>query len=96
MPNHLRCWLGFFEVFVRNSPFGLPIKCTLNITRYQGERLQQRMGIEPRDVVDAYNRPCKQIELSELVAVEWLANKPAEPVSAAPATWGMMLERPKK
>ena len=67
-----------------------------DVTRYQGERPQHWMGTEPRDVVDAYNRPCKQIKLSELVAVAWLAERPAESVSAAPATWEMMPERPKK
>ena len=53
-----------------------------------GDRIAEMFNLTPKEVVDAYGRPCLQVEPEErLIAIEWF--KP-EPVvgSSSPLTWG--------
>ena len=66
-------------VVLRNTIVGvLPVKITVGVSSYDGERIARLWGQEPKDVVDAHGRPCKQVETEDhLIAVEWL--RPSEP-----------------
>jgi hypothetical protein len=67
------CWLHYLRIFALQTPFGLPVKITVNVSQFVGPMLARDWKLEPYDVVDAYGRPAKQIETEDhLIAVEWL------------------------
>ena len=81
-------WLQFLRLFALNTPFGMPVKFTIGVTAYDGERLAQAWRMKPYDVVDAYGRACKQIVTEDkLIAVEWLVPDPPKPPPRNPMTW---------
>jgi hypothetical protein len=88
MEHALDWWLMYLRLFALNSPFGIPVKFTIGVTAYDGERVATYWRMKPREVVDAVGRSCLQVEsVDKLIAIEWLKPKPAEP-SSNPVTWG--------
>lgn len=88
-PHDYACWLTYLKIFALQTPMGLPVKITVGVTAYDGERIAKLWRQQPRDVADAYGRPFKQVETEDRVlAVEWLVVK-EEPKSLNPVTWGM-------
>ena len=48
-------------------------------------------ALTPIDVVDAYGRAAKQVEIERgLIAVEWLVAKEEPNPVSGPSTWGML------
>ena len=89
MEEGLFWWLRYLRIFALNSPFGMPVKFTIGVTAYQGERAAAILKIKPKDVMDAYGRPCLQVEIDDcLIAIEWLVPPPPLPPSENPLTWG--------
>ena len=89
MEDGARWWLRYLRVFALNTPFGLPVKFTIGVTAYDGERLAKAWRMTPYDVVDAHGRACKQIQAEgNLIAIEWLVPDPPKPSSGNPVTWG--------
>jgi hypothetical protein len=90
MPDEVEWWASYLQVFALNSPFGLPVKFTIGVSRFHGERLARSRRQEPRDVVDAYGRPCKQIDINAGVAIEWLATEGVgdRTKGGPPSDWG--------
>jgi hypothetical protein len=85
----MSCWLHYMRVFALQTPSGLPVKITVGVSGYEGERIARLWQQEPTDVVDAYGRPCKQVQTEDkLIAIEWLTPDKVEPGGAM--TWGMM------
>jgi hypothetical protein len=97
MPDHVYWWLQYLKLFTLNTPFGMPVKFTIGVSAYDGERLAAAWKMEPYDVVDAYQRPCKQIQTEDkLIAFEWLVPPPPQPRSNNPMTWGGMTSDPSR
>jgi hypothetical protein len=42
-------------VVALQTPFGLPVKVTIGVSKYDGERLAREWKMKPKDVVDAYS-----------------------------------------
>ena len=81
-------WFQYLRIFALNPPWGVASKFTIGVDAYTGERIAKMFNLTPNEVVDAYGRPCLQVEPEErLIAIEWF--KP-EPVvgSSSPLTWG--------
>jgi len=86
--EQVRCWFHYLRIFTMQTPFGLPVKITVGVSQYYGERIAKQWNMEPYDVVDAFGRAAKQIETKDhLIAVEWLVPK-EEPKLSGPFTWG--------
>jgi hypothetical protein len=68
------------------------VKFTIGVSAYDGERLAKMFGLEPKDVVDSYGLPCKQIEAEPyLIAFKWRVPEKLDPDrSSGPSTWGQM------
>jgi hypothetical protein len=91
------CWLHYLKIFAVQTPMGLPVKITVAVTKYDGERIARQWGMEPRDVVDAYGRAAKQVETDDhLIAVEWLTPKEGPKEAPRPFTWGGQTAWPKR
>src|SRR5882672_2812470 len=89
--DHVSCWLFYLRMFALQTPFGLPVKITVGVSKYDGEGLAREWRMEPRDVVDAYGRAAKQVESDDhLIAVEWLTPKEEEKGYGHPVTWSMV------
>jgi hypothetical protein len=87
--EHVYWWLHYLRVFALNTPFAPGVKFTIGVSAYDGERLARMFGLEPKDVVDSYGLPCKQIEVEAyLIAFKWRV--PADDPSrcGGPSTWG--------
>ena len=81
-------WLQYLRVFALNPPWGTAVKFTIGVTPDAGEQVAKMLRLTPKDVVDAYGRPCLQIETEErLIAIEWLKPEPLV-ASTNPVTWG--------
>jgi hypothetical protein len=90
MSEALYWWLSYLRVFALNTPFGVPVKFTIGVTSFEGERVARIWKQTPRPVVDAYGRACLQVQSEDRVfAVEWLVPEPPAPSpSRNPVTWG--------
>jgi hypothetical protein len=85
----------YLRIFTMQTPFGLPVKITVSVTPYNGERIAEQWKMVPYDVVDAFGRNAKQVETKDhLIAIEWLVPK-EEPKSSNPVTWGGITAWPK-
>jgi hypothetical protein len=81
-------WLQYLRVFALNPPFGLPVKFTIGVSAYDGERAARILEKTPKEVVDAYGRPCLQIEAEpNHIAIEWLKDPPTNH-GGPTGTWG--------
>jgi hypothetical protein len=83
-------WLSYLRIFALNTPFAPGVKFTIGVSAYDGERLARMFGLEPKDVVDSYGLPCKQIEPEPyLIAFKWRVPEKLDPDrSGGPSTWG--------
>lgn len=79
---------------------GSPVKFTIGVTAFDGERTAAFWKMKPYDVVDAYGRCAKQVQAEDgLIAIEWLAPMPDDSFSGASANWSAKpagLPRPPK
>lgn len=83
-------WMRYLRIFVLNPPWGIPGKFTIGVTPHTGEQVATMLKLTPKEVVDAYGRPCLQVETEDhLIAFEWLKPAPKAP-SDSTNTWGMM------
>jgi len=83
-------WVRYLKIFALNTPWGTASKLTIGVTAYTGEQVAKILRLTPKEVVDAYGRPCLQVETEDhLIAIEWLKPEPVVP-STNPNTWGMM------
>jgi hypothetical protein len=81
-------WMRYLRIFVLNPPWGIPGKFTVGVTAHTGEQVSKMLGLTPKEVVDAYGRPCLQVETDDhLIAFEWLKSEKL-PGSASPVSWG--------
>jgi hypothetical protein len=81
-------WIRYLRIFALNAPWGTATKFTIGVDARTGEQIAEMFKLTPKHVMDAYGRPCLQVEPEErLIAIEWL--KP-EPVTgrSSPVTWG--------
>jgi hypothetical protein len=46
-------------------PWGTASKFTIGVDAYTGERIAAMFNLTPTEVVDAYGRPCLQVEPEE-------------------------------
>ena len=90
MNEALIWWLRYLRIFALNPPWGIASKFTIGVTAHTGEQVAKILKVTPKEVVDAYGRPCLQVEAEDhLIAVEWLKPEPVVP-STTPNTWGVM------
>jgi hypothetical protein len=90
-------WLRYLSIFALNSPFGLPVRFTIGVSAYEGERVAAILRKKPYDVVDAYGRPCKQVQTDDkLIAFEWLIPIPDDGRGGPTNAWGTIPEYPKR
>jgi hypothetical protein len=89
MKDAITWWFQYLRIFALNPPWGIRSKFTIGVTAYEGEQIAELWGQKPKDVVDAYGRPCLQVETEDhLIAVEWLRPEPVASDSGNPVTWG--------
>lgn len=91
------CWLHYLRIFALQTPCGLPVKITVGVSEYEGERIAKAWKMVPYDVVDARGRPARQVETADhLIAVEWLIPEKSDGRGGPPSTWGMVPQLPKR
>ena len=80
MEEGLTWWLQYLRIFALNSPFGMPVKFTIGVTRHDGELVARHWRQAPYDVVDAYGIRCKQVQ------TEVDGKKQFDPLTGSPLT----------
>lgn len=89
MNESILWWLRYLRLFALNSPWGTPVKFTIGVNPLDGREVAALWKQKPKNVVDAYGRPCLQVETEDhLIAIEWLVPPPSPPPSKNPVTWG--------